>query len=94
MSHNYAAPALTALLVSAISSGAIAASGNAATHPAMEKCFGVAKAGKNDCKAGPGTSCAGASARDYQGNAWKLVRAGTCLQTRTPAGFGSLTPKV
>ena len=58
-----------------------------------EKCFGVAKAGKNDCKAGAGTSCAGTSKADYQGNAWKLVKAGTCASIRTPKGFGSLSPK-
>ena len=68
-------------------------SGTPATPPANEKCFGVAKAGKNDCKAGLGTRCAGTSTRDDQGNAWKLVRAGTCLRTRTPNGFGSLTPR-
>ena len=43
-----------------------------------EKCYGVAKAGKNDCKAGPGTSCAGTSKVDGQGNAWMLVIKGTC----------------
>jgi uncharacterized membrane protein len=43
-----------------------------------EKCFGVAMAGKNDCAAGPGTTCAGTSKVDYQGNAWKLVPKGTC----------------
>jgi uncharacterized membrane protein len=43
-----------------------------------EKCYGVAKAGKNDCKAGPGTSCAGSSTVDAQGNAWMLVLKGTC----------------
>lgn len=43
-----------------------------------EKCYGVAKAGKNDCAAGPGTSCAGTSTVDYQGNAWKYVDAGSC----------------
>lgn len=43
-----------------------------------EKCYGVAKAGKNDCKAGPGTSCAGSSKVDGQGNAWMLVIKGTC----------------
>ena len=91
MSRKCAAPALTALLVSAISTGALAAPGSGVTHRATEKCFGIAKAGKNDCKAGPGTSCAGTATRDYQGNAWKLVRAGTCLRTRTPHGFGSLT---
>ena len=44
----------------------------------MEKCFGVAKAGKNDCAAGPGTTCAGTSTIDDQTNAWLLVPAGTC----------------
>ena len=45
----------------------------------MEKCFGVSLAGANDCAAGPGTTCAGSSTVDYQGNAWKLVPAGTCV---------------
>ncbi|MBX9614410.1 MAG: DUF2282 domain-containing protein [Brevundimonas sp.] len=60
--------------------------------PAMEKCYGVALAGKNDCAAGPGTTCAGTSRRDYQGNAWKLVPTGTCTAIQTPRGPGSLTP--
>lgn len=64
----------------------------AAQKPEMEKCYGIAKAGKNDCAAGPGTSCAGTSTRDYQGNAWKLVPKGTCAKTETPKGKGSLTP--
>lgn len=54
-----------------------AADGKPAT---MEKCFGVALKGHNDCKAGPGTSCAGTAAVDYQGNAWKSVPVGTCLK--------------
>jgi uncharacterized membrane protein len=57
----------------------------------MEKCFGVSLAGKNDCAAGAGTSCAGSSKTDYQGNAWVLVEKGTCTQIKTPKGFGSLT---
>lgn len=52
----------------------------------MEKCFGVAMAGQNDCAAGPGTTCAGTSKVDYQGNAWKLVPAGTCVTMELPAG--------
>ncbi|MCT7654134.1 DUF2282 domain-containing protein [Oceanimonas sp. NS1] len=32
----------------------------------------------------PGTSCAGTSKTDHQGNAWKLVPAGTCLETDSP----------
>lgn len=59
----------------------------------MEKCYGVALAGENDCAAGPGTTCAGTSTKDYQGNAWKLVPAGTCAEMETPAGhMGSLEP--
>lgn len=58
----------------------------------MEKCYGIAKAGQNDCAAGAGTSCAGSSTRDYQGNAWKLVKQGTCEKTKTPKGNGSLRP--
>ena len=58
----------------------------------MEKCYGVAKAGQNDCAAGPGTSCAGTSTRDYQGDAWKLVKKGTCETIETPKGKGSLKP--
>jgi len=59
----------------------------------MEKCFGVALAGKNDCKAGAGTSCAGTSKSDYQGTAWKYVPKGTCTTIKTPTGMGSLTAK-
>ncbi|MEP7314816.1 MAG: DUF2282 domain-containing protein [Pseudomonadota bacterium] len=60
-----------------------------------EKCFGVALAGKNDCKAGAGTTCAGTAKADYQGNAWKLVPKGTCTTMKTPDGkMGSLTEKM
>ncbi|TVP73582.1 MAG: DUF2282 domain-containing protein [Rhodobacteraceae bacterium] len=52
---------------------------------AMEKCFGISPAGQNDCAAGPGTSCAGSSTVDYQGNAWTLVAAGTCADIELPA---------
>jgi uncharacterized membrane protein len=57
-----------------------------------ERCYGVAKAGENDCKAGAGTTCAGTAKMDYQGNAWKNVPAGTCTSIRTPKGMGSLEP--
>lgn len=59
----------------------------------QEKCYGVSLAGQNDCKAGPGTSCAGTSRIDYQGNAWSLVPKGTCeqIESKTSAtGFGQL----
>jgi uncharacterized membrane protein len=69
-----------------------AAGAQAAKKP-MEKCYGVSLAGKNDCKAGAGTSCAATSKVAYQGDAWKLVPAGTCMTIKTPRGNGSLTPR-
>ena len=60
---------------------ALSATMTAPAHAqAKEKCFGVSLAGKNDCKAGAGTTCAGTSKVDYQGNAWTLVPKGTCEQ--------------
>ena len=89
--------ALASLFVSAIAIAAVAVAQAAPPQgdgkTTTEKCYGVAKAGKNDCAAGPGTSCAGSSTKDYQGNSWKRVPAGTCLNIKTPHGMGSLTPK-
>ncbi|MBF9051301.1 DUF2282 domain-containing protein [Roseobacter sp. HKCCD9010] len=53
---------------------------------AQEKCFGISLAGENDCAAGPGTTCAGTSTVDYQGNAWTFVPAGTCADVELPDG--------
>ena len=58
-----------------------------------EKCFGVAVKGRNDCSGDAGTTCAGTSTTDYQGNAYKVVAKGTCTTIKTPNGVGSLTPK-
>ena len=67
------------------------AAGTAAQAQDMEKCYGIAMAGQNDCAAGPGTTCAGTSKVDYQGNAWKLVPVGTCVTMEAPEGrMGSL----
>ena len=60
-------------------------------QPNKDKCFGISLAGKNDCAAGAGTTCAGTSKRNYQGNAWKYVAKGTCASIKTPKGPGSLT---
>ena len=65
----------------------------AAAEDAKEKCYGVALKGKNDCAAGPGTTCAGTSKIDFQGNAWSLVPKGSCEKTASrtsPTGFGQL----
>lgn len=86
---------VTAFTLSALAAGAALAQdtkpmGDKMTTT-MDKCYGVAMAGKNDCKAGAGTTCAGTSKVDYQGNAWKHVPAGTCVSIKTPKGMGSLT---
>ena len=73
-----------------VSTGALA--GPVKPQPTKDKCYGVSLAGKNDCAAGAGTSCAGTSKRDYQGNAWKYVAKGTCAKIKTPKGTGSLKP--
>jgi uncharacterized membrane protein len=81
--------ALAASLVAALS---LAAAPPGLADDSKEKCYGVALKGQNDCAAGPGTTCAGTSKVDYQGNAWKLVPKGTCTSMTTPLGPGSLTP--
>lgn len=81
---------LAGLLAVAASTAATAAD----TAPASdkEKCYGVALKGKNDCAAGPGTTCAGTSKVDYQGSAWKLVPKGSCTTMKLPGNrAGSLT---
>ena len=83
-----------ATIAATLALGLVAGVAHAAdTDKPMEKCYGVALAGKNDCKAGAGTTCAGTSTVNYQGNAWKLVPKGACETTQTPNGHGSLTPK-
>ena len=56
-----------------------------------DHCFGIALAGENDCRAGAGTTCAGTSTHNFQGNAWTYAPAGTCAFIQTPDGAGSLT---
>src|SRR5262245_57019359 len=86
--------AFTSLAVAGAFAAALASpSAPASAQPATkEKCFGVSLKGMNDCAAGPGTTCAGTSKVDYQGNAWRLVPKGTCTTISTPLGIGSLEP--
>lgn len=79
--------AAIAIALSSVAAGAAVAADKPA---AMEKCYGISLAGKNDCKAGAGTTCAGTSKTDYQANAWKNVPAGTCTSITTPNGHGTL----
>lgn len=76
----------TLAVVGAVAAALSAHTASAESHGgAQEKCFGVSLAGENDCAAGPGTTCAGSSKVDYQGNAWTLVPAGTCTTMELPA---------
>ena len=88
--------AFSTLTLAAIASGAAQAADDMKNkegmNPELEKCYGISMAGKNDCAAGPGTTCAGTSKADYQGNAWKHVPKGTCTKMKTPKGTGSLAP--
>jgi uncharacterized membrane protein len=82
---------VTAATLAALASGvALAQDKGASIKGDKERCYGVALAGKNDCAAGPGTTCAGTSKVDYQGNAWKYVAKGTCTTMKTPKGMGAL----
>jgi uncharacterized membrane protein len=87
MDHRSLSLALAASFAAALTISAAPAS---AQDSSKEKCFGVSLAGKNDCAAGAGTTCAGTSKVDYQGNAWSYVAKGTCMTIKTPKGMGSL----
>ena len=88
MSHHMTGFAIAGAFAAALAAQTTAAS----AEETKEKCFGVALAGQNDCAAGAGTTCAGTSTIDYQGNSWKLAPKGTCVTTETPLGPGSLEP--
>ncbi len=82
---------LAGSLALALAGAAYAQSGPAKPQPGADKCYGIALAGKNDCAAGAGTTCAGTNAVDYNPKAWKYVAKGTCEGIKTPKGHGSLT---
>ena len=66
----------SAALAAVISTGVIAPAEAASKK---EKCYGMAKAGQNDCANLAGThSCAGQSSLDNDKGEWKLVKKGTC----------------
>ncbi|MGH8548872.1 MAG: BufA1 family periplasmic bufferin-type metallophore [Methylococcales bacterium] len=60
----------------------------AAAEEKPEKCYGIVKAQKNDCKTVSG-SCAGSVSEDGQADAWVYLPQGTCEKI---VG-GGLTPK-
>ena len=76
----------TALASFAIAAPLTDAEGKAAMAAGKEKCYGIAIKGQNDCAAGAGTSCQGTSTVDFQGNAWKFAKGGTCASIEVPGG--------
>lgn len=70
--------ASVAIVAGALSAAVTMAATVQPAQAAKMKCYGVSKAGQNDCAAGPGTTCAGTSTVDYQGNAWKYVETDAC----------------
>jgi uncharacterized membrane protein len=68
--------ALIAVALAGLMGSSMAMAADAAK---TEKCYGVAKAGQNDCATKSGThSCAGQGKKDMDANEWKKVPAGTC----------------
>jgi uncharacterized membrane protein len=58
---------------------AAAQAGPVAPDATKEKCFGIAKAGQNDCASASGShSCAGTATKDKDPGDWKYVAKGTC----------------
>lgn len=81
---SISASMLASALAMAVSGASLVSTPGQAAAAEQEKCFGIAMAGQNDCAAGPGTTCAGTSKVDYQGNSWKYVDAGTCTSLKLP----------
>jgi uncharacterized membrane protein len=78
MSNRITNIALAGALASAVLAAATAQAQPAPTPSfKAEKCYGIAKAGKNDCQTS-NSACAGTSKKDNQGDAWIYVPAGTC----------------
>ena len=67
----------TLTIAAALSAALLLATQAQAQGPATEKCYGVAKAGKNDCQTAS-SSCAGTSKKDHEASAWLSVPKGIC----------------
>lgn len=78
-----------ATIAAVIATGISAPALSAVKKSDLEKCYGVAKSGKNDCSATGSNACAGQDAKDGDPNAWIFVLKGTCNKM---VG-GSLKPK-
>ncbi|NRR30967.1 DUF2282 domain-containing protein [Oxalobacteraceae bacterium] len=79
MNKRQALIAAALATVCAATAGSAAAAASASAAAEKEKCFGIAKAGQNDCAAANGAhSCAGQAKADNGAAEWKYVAKGTC----------------
>lgn len=77
-------------LASALATGVV----STAAAASKEKCYGISKAGQNDCASSvAGSTCAGTQKVDYDPNGWKYVAEGTCESMEVDGHKGSLKPK-
>jgi uncharacterized membrane protein len=80
---------LLSVALAGVLAAGIAQADNHAAAAEKEKCYGIAKAGKNDCKAANGShACAGQAKQDGDADEWKYVAKGTCEKEG-----GKLEPK-
>jgi len=84
MSKNtlLSAHALIAASAALVIGGVVTAMAQPASMPdfTAEKCYGVSKAGSNDCASTGNSSCAGTSRVDADRNAWIFVPTGVCAK--------------
>ena len=82
---------IAAAFAAAVFAPVIAASQTPAPTPTFkaEKCYGIAKASKNDCASTGNNSCGGTSRRDADAAAWVYVPEGLCARITN----ASLQPK-
>jgi uncharacterized membrane protein len=86
--REFSAVALAGAMTSALATLAMSAP---AFAQETEMCYGIAKAGENDCKAGA-HDCKGMSTVDYDQASFKLVPKGTCTSMEVDGHMGSLEP--
>ncbi len=81
MNKTVLSAALAGLMTVGMAGSAAASEDMMAPVAGKDKCYGVAKAGKNDCKSANGShECAGVAARDNDPNEWMLVDEGKCVE--------------
>lgn len=86
--REFTAMALAGAMATAV--GSLAFSVPAAAQD-QEMCYGISKAGENDCKAGA-HDCKGMSTVDYDPASFKLVPKGTCVSMDVDGHMGALEP--